>query len=90
MERIINTDLEKKQYDIEVLKENINYLDMKTILHTQRLDSAFCVDYVLNHDYMECIEDTYYFTLQTVLNYQKHITEGEIMEYAEKKSKSNS
>ena len=87
MERITNKDLKHQNYDMDILKQNIDSLDMKTILHTQRLDAAFCVDYLLNEDYMECVEDTYYFTLCKVLLYQKHITEGEIMEYAEKKNR---
>ena len=52
-------NLRKEKYDIETLEKNIHTICVKTCVNTQILTAEFCVKYVLNEDYMSCIEDTY-------------------------------
>jgi hypothetical protein len=76
-------DLHNKKYDMETLEREVNNLDMKTCVNTQILTAAFCVKYVLNEDYMSCIEDTYCLDYGYVLRRQPHLTKEDIMcEYA--------
>jgi len=84
-ERIATMDLNHNQYDMDILIKNINNLDLKTILYTQKLTVEFCVDYLLNDDYMTCVEDTYYFMADTILRHQPHLTMNDIIEYIKSK-----
>ena len=83
--KITDMDLKHRKYDTDTLIKNINNLDLKAILHTQKLTVEFCVDYLLNDDYMTCVEDEYYFMTDTVLFYQHHITMNDIIEYIKSK-----
>jgi hypothetical protein len=85
--QITNEDLLQNKYDIEIIKNNFDHLDMRTILHTQHLDVAFCVDYLLNDAYICDVEDDYYFSVNRILRFQKHITEHHIMQYIRSKNK---
>lgn len=78
-QKITDKDLYERQYSMETLIENIDELTMKIILMTQKLTAEFCVHYVLNEDYMTCVEDTYYFMTDKVLYYQKHLTEEDLV-----------
>jgi hypothetical protein len=77
-EDIDNSDLRINKYDIETLERNVNNLNMKTCVNTQILTAEFCVKYVLNEDYMSCIEDTYCIDTGYVLKRQPHLTYEEI------------
>ena len=82
-EEIDNSDLRINKYDIETLERNVDNLNMKTCVNTQVLTAEFCVKYVLNEDYMSCIEDTYCIDKGYVLRRQPHLTNEDIMrEYA--------
>jgi hypothetical protein len=78
-EEIDNSDLRINKYDIETLERNVNNLNMKTCVNTQVLTAEFCVKYVLNEDYMSCIEDTYCIDSGYVLKRQPHLTYAEIL-----------
>ena len=72
-------NLRKTKYDIETLEKHVDSLNMKTCVNTQILTAEFCVKYVLNEDYMSCIEDTYCIDTGYVLRRQPHLTYEEIM-----------
>jgi len=78
MEKITCFDLYKKQYTMDVLEHNINNLEIKIILHTQKLNADFCAKYVLDPYYCTCTEDEYLIDFGYVLYHQKHITEEEL------------
>ena len=40
-----------KEYDMEILKHNINKLDLFTVMNTQTLTAKFCIDVILNEEY---------------------------------------
>jgi len=50
--KVTNTDLlkNKYKYSIEILEENIEHLDEKILLATQKLTPEFCVKYILDLD----------------------------------------
>jgi len=73
-------NLRKQQYDIETLTANVDDLNMKECVNSQVLTAEFCVKYVLNEEYMSCIEDTYCLTYGYVLQRQPHLTKEEIFE----------
>ena len=76
-------DLRNIKYDIETLEKNIKHINIKTCVNTQVLTAKFCVKYILNEDYMSCIEDTYCIDKGYVLRRQSHLTDEDIMkEYA--------
>lgn len=75
--------MRKQKYDIQTLIDNIDDINMKECVNTQILTAEFCVKYVLNEEYMSCIEDTYCICIGYVLQRQPHLTREEIMnEYA--------
>jgi hypothetical protein len=76
--------LRQHKYDIATLTANVDHLDMKTCVNTQILTAEFCVKYVLNEDYMSCIEDTYCIDIGYVLRRQPHLTREEIWSEYEK------
>ena len=78
-EEIDNSDLRINKYDIKTLERNVDNLNMKTCVNTQILTAEFCVKYVLNEDYMSCIEDTYCIDSGYVLKRQPHLTYAEIL-----------
>ena len=78
MEIVEHHELMYKKYDIETLEKNINYINVKTCVNTQILTAEFCVKYILNEDYMSCIEDTYCIDTGYVLKRQPHLTYEDI------------
>jgi hypothetical protein len=72
-------DLRNIKYDIQTLEKNVDFINMKTCVNTQILTAEFCVKYVLNENYMSCIEDTYCIDKGYVLKRQPHISEEELM-----------
>ena len=71
-------DLRGQKYDIETLERYVDSINMKTCVNTQTLTAEFCVKYVLNEDYMSCIEDTYCIDTGYVLKRQPHLTYEDI------------
>ena len=82
--KVTNTDLlkNKYKYSIEILEKNIveNHLDKKILLATQKLTPEFCVKYILNLDIEGGGEESYIFDVCYILEFQKHITEKELMD----------
>jgi hypothetical protein len=81
---MVTLDLYNIKYDIATLEKNVDTINMKTCVNRQILTAEFCVKYVLNEDYMSCIEDTYCIDKGYVLKRQPHITEEELMREYEK------
>jgi len=79
---ITNTDLlnNKNKYSIDMLEKNIEYLDEKILLATQKLTPEFCIKYILNLDIESGGEESYIFDICYILNFQKHITEKELQD----------
>lgn len=77
-----NTDLLKNKfkYSIEILEENVNHLDEKILLATQKLTPEFCVKYILDLNIEGGGEETYIFDVCYILGFQKHITEKELVD----------
>jgi hypothetical protein len=80
----LSLNLRQNKYDIATLIANVDQIDMKACVNTQVLTAEFCVKYVLNEDYMSCIEDTYCLDIGYVLRRQPHLTREEIMTEYEK------
>ena len=76
-EKINEEDLYNKQYSIEILEKNINYLNKKRVINTQKLTADFCVKYLLDNNINSGSEDSYIFDEAYILNSQEHITEKE-------------
>ena len=71
-------DLYNKQYDMQILKENIYAVRLWDILKTQILTKEFCVKYILNKNYqMEKEDETISF--KDVLQMQPHILKKELL-----------
>lgn len=83
MDSPLPLNLRNIKYDIATLEKNVDTINMKMCVNYQILTAEFCVKYVLNEDYMSCIEDTYCIDKGYVLRRQPHISEAELMcEYA--------
>lgn len=70
---ITDADLRKNKYSKDILIENICNLSNKLIIRTQILDYDFCVNYMLNEEYHESVEESYFITVDFILKYQPHL-----------------
>jgi hypothetical protein len=71
-------DLKNKQYDMNVLKENIAAHNLWDILKTQVLTKEFCIKYILNKNY-QFTEEEEQITFKDVLLLQPHIEKRELL-----------
>ena len=80
--KLTNTDLlnNRNKYSIDILEQNIEHLDEKILLATQTLTPEFCVKYILDLDIEGGGEESYIFDVCYILEFQKHITEKELMD----------
>jgi hypothetical protein len=80
--KLTNTDLlnNRNKYSIDILEKNIEHLDEKILLATQILTPEFCVKYILDLDIESGGEESYIFDVCYILQFQKHITEKELMD----------
>ena len=76
-EKITTTHLYYNKYDIEILEKNINHLNKKVLLCTQKLTAKFCIKYILVMDIESGSEDSYIFDKNYILERQEHITDEE-------------
>lgn len=76
--KITNNDLYRKKYDIETIEENVDDLDIKTMLCTQKLTAEFCVKYILNDDYVSTVEESYICDIDVLLR-QKHLKQEDLI-----------
>ena len=65
-------DLTYKKYSEDILIKNIDKLDLRNILTTQKLSLEFCDNYILNEQYHKCVEDSY-LDISDILKYQPHL-----------------
>lgn len=76
---ITNTDLlkieNKNKYSISDLRANVDHLNRKFLLHTQRLDEEFCIEYILDIRMDSGDEDSYLFCENYILECQIHLDE---------------
>ena len=68
---LIDEDLRKKIYPLDILIKNVDNLSIKTLLRWQILDSKFCKKYILDEEY-QSVEDYYLITIDYVLKMQPH------------------
>lgn len=73
------------KYSIEELEKNINNLNKKILLSTQKLSVEFCIKYILDLDINNGSEDSYIFDVNYILSFQKHLTESQFLEILNKK-----
>jgi hypothetical protein len=81
LDTITNSNLRQSKYSIEELEKNINNLNMKTIVNTQKLTIDFCVKYILNEDYAQCNEEVDILTIYYVMYNQPHLNELELIKF---------
>ena len=72
---INNLSMYKYQYDLQTIISNIDKLDMKVIIMTQRLTIDFIIDYIIND---EDIMEESYASLYFIFNCQKHLDVDEL------------
>jgi hypothetical protein len=72
--------LNKNKYSIVTLEQNIQHLNKKILLATQKLTPTFCIKYVLDLDIDNGSEDSYIYDIDYILYFQTHITTKEIQE----------
>ena len=80
MTPITNSTLREHKYLIEELEKYIEYLNMKTLVNTQKLTIDFCVKYILNEEYAQCNEEVDLLTIDYVLYNQPHLDKAELLD----------
>jgi hypothetical protein len=86
-DQINNISLEYVKYDISVLEKNIAKFSLWNLLKTQVLTAEFCAKYILDEEFASSDEDTY-ICFQNVIQYQKHISENELLDAIKNTKKS--
>jgi hypothetical protein len=85
IETISDSDLCNETYSLYVLKININNLNKKVVLSTQKLTAQFCIKYILDTAIDSGSETCGVYTKEHILRRQQHITSEEFdkcyMEY---------
>ena len=71
-------DLYNKQYDLQILKENIYAVSLWDILKTQKLTCEFCVKYILNKNY-QMMEIDEQIRVNDVVHFQPHILKRDLL-----------
>jgi len=78
------TDLDllhnKNKYSLDELRENVHKLNKNFLLHTQKLDEKFCVEFILDIRIDTGDEDAYNFCESSILEWQPHLDEKLFME----------
>ena len=79
--KLIDEDLlnNKYYYSIEVLEKNVDHLNKKILLSTQKLTPEFCSKYILDDNIDGGSEDTYIFDVDYILGFQKHLNRQDFM-----------
>ena len=86
MSKLNNLDLlnNKFKYDINILEKNIQHLNKKILISTQKLTAKFCIMYLFYMDIKSGNENSYLFDVNYILEKQPHIIEEDL--YTEIKS----
>lgn len=69
---IMDSDLRKQKYPMDILEKNVFHLSFAALLHWQTLDAEFCRKYILNESYQD-VEEWYLITHDYVLKKQPHL-----------------
>ena len=78
--RITNYDLHQKKFTEDILVNNIDHLNPKTIINTQKLSAAFCIEYILCMENIDSgDEDSYLFDIPYILSKQPHLKKEELL-----------
>ena len=77
--RITDRDLlnpaNKNKYTMDEIMENVDHLNVKFLLYTQKLDEDFCVEYILDMRMNSGDEDSYLLCEDYILVKQPHLDE---------------
>jgi len=78
--KISNFDLRQNinKYSMKDIMTNLEHLDLKILVNTQRLTAEFCVKYIMNDNYVTCTEDQYLFCNDYVLSKQTHLIQKDL------------
>jgi hypothetical protein len=60
------------------LEKNVNHLNKKILISTQKLNAFFCIKYLLNLNIDSGNEDSYLFDINYILEKQPHILEEDL------------
>ena len=80
-EIISDSDLCNESYSLDVLRKNINNLNKKVVLRTQKLTAQFCVKYILDTAIESGNQASGVYSKQHILKMQPHITNEEFDKY---------
>jgi hypothetical protein len=76
-EVISDSDLCNECYSLDILRKNINNLNKKVVLSTQKLTAQFCVKYILDTAIESGNQESGIYTKEHILRRQPHITNEE-------------
>jgi len=76
-EIISDSDLCNESYSLDVLRKNINNLNKKVVLRTQKLTAQFCVKYILDTAIISGNQESGAYSKEHILIMQPHITNEE-------------
>lgn len=76
-EIISDSDLCNESYSLDVLRKNINNLNKKVVLRTQKLTAQFCVKFILDTAIESGTQENGVYTKEHILIMQPHITNEE-------------
>jgi hypothetical protein len=80
-ESLTDSDLCNETYSLDVLKKNINNLNKKVVLSTQKLTAQFCIKFILDTAIVSGSEASGVYSKQHILKMQPHITNEEFDKY---------
>jgi hypothetical protein len=76
-EIISDSDLCNETYSLDVLRKNINNLNKKVVLRTQKLTAQFCVKFILDTTIESGNQESGVYSKEHILRMQPHITNKE-------------
>lgn len=71
-------DLENNHYSMDILKENIYAIGLFEILHTQKINEEFAVNYILNNRF-QLSDDEEKITIECVMELQPHLNKEKLL-----------
>ena len=80
-ESLTDSDLCNETYSLDVLKKNINNLNKKVVLSTQKLTAQFCVKFILDTAIESGNQASGVYSKQHILKMQPHISSQEFDKY---------
>jgi hypothetical protein len=80
-EILTDSDLCNETYSLDILKKNINNLNKKVVLSTQKLTAQFCVKFILDTAIESGNQASGVYSKQHILKMQPHITNEEFDKY---------